>query len=76
MCGALQGMVALRKHADRIIVLLEAMAEGGTLPVCVQHPELVRLLSERLCVGMLEDQLMVRAESMVHESVAALSTRL
>jgi phosphatidylinositol 4-kinase B len=72
----LQGMVALRKHADRILILVETMAEGGTLSCFLRAADVVRALRDRLCVSMPDDQLMARVEGMVNESMASLGTRL
>ncbi|XP_077284386.1 phosphatidylinositol 4-kinase beta fwd [Arctopsyche grandis] len=71
----LQGLVAARKHQDRLLHIVEVMRPGGQL-ACLRSGGAVRGLRARLHSGRTEAQLAALIDSLVHSALTSISTRL
>uniref|UniRef100_H2Z9W9 Phosphatidylinositol 4-kinase beta n=1 Tax=Ciona savignyi TaxID=51511 RepID=H2Z9W9_CIOSA len=71
----LQGLVAARKHMDRIVQLVEIMSAGPSL-ACLHGVSTVRSLRERFHLSLTEDQLHELIENMVEGSMRSWTTKL
>ncbi|KAI6200447.1 Phosphatidylinositol 4-kinase beta [Aphelenchoides besseyi] len=71
------GMVAARKHHERIMNIVEVMSNGSQLP-CFRANGIaaVRLLRERFHTGYTEQQLKTMVNSLIDQSRDSLTTRL
>ncbi|KAI6214160.1 Phosphatidylinositol 4-kinase beta [Aphelenchoides besseyi] len=71
------GMVAARKHHERIMNIVEVMSNGSQLP-CFRANGIaaVRLLRERFHTGCTEQQLRTMVNSLIDQSRDSLTTRL
>lgn len=73
----LQGLVAARKHHERILTLVEILQANARLPCFQRHGALaLRSLKERLHLGIPEERLHLLVESLVESSMHSLTTRL
>ncbi|XP_071955463.1 phosphatidylinositol 4-kinase beta-like [Antedon mediterranea] len=74
----LQGLIAARKHQDKIIQLVEIMqmGVGSHLPCFKQGSSTVKQLRDRFHMNLTEEQLQLWVESMVESSMHSLTTRL
>ncbi|XP_064488634.1 phosphatidylinositol 4-kinase beta-like [Ornithodoros turicata] len=73
----LQGLVAARKHHERILTLVEILQANARLPCFQRHGALaLRTLRERLHLGIPEEKLHLLVESLVESSMHSLTTRL
>ncbi|XP_063296250.1 phosphatidylinositol 4-kinase beta isoform X1 [Pelobates fuscus] len=71
----LQGLIAARKHMDRVIQVVEIMQQGSQLP-CFHGSSTIRNLKERFHMNMTEEQLQVLVEQMVDGSMRSITTKL
>ncbi|XP_038624808.1 phosphatidylinositol 4-kinase beta isoform X1 [Tachyglossus aculeatus] len=71
----LQGLIAARKHMDRVVQIVEIMQQGSQLP-CFHGSSTIRTLKERFHMSMTEEQLQLLVEQMVDGSVRSLTTKL
>uniref|UniRef100_A0A8C5C2J8 Phosphatidylinositol 4-kinase beta n=1 Tax=Gadus morhua TaxID=8049 RepID=A0A8C5C2J8_GADMO len=71
----LQGLLAARKHMDKILNIVEIMQQGSPLP-CLQGPGSLRGLKERFLLSLTEEQLQLQVERMVEASLRSVTTRL
>jgi phosphatidylinositol 4-kinase len=72
----LQGLIAARKHMDRIVPLVEIMQTGSQLPCFGRGRATIKGLKDRFHVGLTEDQLQLLIDSMVDSSINSLTTKL
>ncbi|KAL3188060.1 hypothetical protein MRX96_004288 [Rhipicephalus microplus] len=73
----LQGLVAARKHHERIITLVEILQSNARLPCFQWHgASAVRALRERFHMGCTEERLQMLVDSLVESSMHSLTTRL
>ncbi|XP_033112529.1 phosphatidylinositol 4-kinase beta-like [Anneissia japonica] len=74
----LQGLIAARKHQDKIIQLVEIMqmGVGSHLPCFKQGSSTVKQLRDRFHMNLTEEQLQLWVENMVESSMHSLTTRL
>lgn len=73
----LQGLVAARKHHERIITLVEILQSNARLPCFQWHgASAVRALRERFHMGSTEERLQGLVDSLVESSMHSLTTRL
>ncbi|RZF43432.1 hypothetical protein LSTR_LSTR001693 [Laodelphax striatellus] len=72
----LQGLVAARKHMDRILSLVEIMRSGSQLPCFKSGAATVQALKNRFHLNMTEEQLQLLVEYLVESSIHSLSTKL
>lgn len=72
----LQGLVAARKHSDKIISLVEIMRSGSQLPCFKAGAATVSALKSRFHLGLTEEELQLKVDHMVEASMHSLTTRL
>ncbi|XP_076355706.1 phosphatidylinositol 4-kinase beta-like isoform X1 [Tachypleus tridentatus] len=72
----LQGLLAARKHHEKILALVEIMQASAQLPCFKNGASAVKGLRERFHIGLTEDQLQLRVDSMVESSMHSLTTKL
>lgn len=72
----LQGLVAARKHCDKIISLVEIMRSGSQLPCFKAGVSTVTALRSRFHLGLTEDALQLKVSQLVEASMHSLTTRL
>ncbi|KAM9701323.1 phosphatidylinositol 4-kinase beta-like, partial [Menidia menidia] len=71
----LQGLIAARKHMDRVLLLVEIMQQGSQLP-CFHGSSTLRGLKERFHMSLTEEQLQLLVETLVDGSMRSLTTKL
>lgn len=71
----LQGLIAARKHMDRVVQMVEIMQQGSQLP-CFHGSSTIRNLKERFHMNMTEEQLQLLVEQMVDGSMRSITTKL
>eukprot|EP00178_Gracilaria_changii_P001646 TRINITY_DN1234_c0_g1_i1.p1 TRINITY_DN1234_c0_g1~~TRINITY_DN1234_c0_g1_i1.p1 ORF type:complete len:976 (+),score=156.00 TRINITY_DN1234_c0_g1_i1:3-2930(+) len=62
------GMLAVRKHQDKITTLVEIMTEGTTMPCMTGGHSIVEALRSRFAVGMPEEQCITYGLGLIEES--------
>lgn len=72
----LQGLVAARKHSDKIISIVEIMRSGSLLPCFKAGASTVTALKSRFHVGLTEEELQMKVDQLVQASMHSLTTRL
>ncbi|XP_050409200.1 phosphatidylinositol 4-kinase beta [Patella vulgata] len=72
----LQGLVASRKHMDKILPLVEIMQTGSQLPCFSKGVSTIRSLKERFHLNLTEEQLQLLVDNMVESSLHSLTTKL
>ncbi|OCT66736.1 hypothetical protein XELAEV_18042987mg [Xenopus laevis] len=71
----LQGLIAARKHMDKVVQVVEIMQQGSQLP-CFHGSSTIRNLKERFHMNMTEEQLQILVEQMVDGSMRSITTKL
>ncbi|KAJ0066692.1 hypothetical protein NL108_018317 [Boleophthalmus pectinirostris] len=71
----LQGLIAARKHMDKVLQIVEIMQQGSQL-ACFHGSSTLRSLKERFHMSLTEEQLQVLVETLVQGSMRSLTTRL
>ncbi|XP_039261077.2 phosphatidylinositol 4-kinase beta-like [Styela clava] len=71
----LQGLIAARKHMEKIIQLVEIMSAGPSL-TCLQGISTIKALRERFHMSLTEDQLHELVDYMVEGSMRSWTTKL
>uniref|UniRef100_A0AAY4E4G2 Phosphatidylinositol 4-kinase beta n=1 Tax=Denticeps clupeoides TaxID=299321 RepID=A0AAY4E4G2_9TELE len=71
----LQGLIAARKHMDKVVQIVEIMQQGSQLP-CFHGSSTIRNLKERFHMSLTEEQLQVLVEQMVDGSMRSITTKL
>ncbi|KAJ1522314.1 hypothetical protein ONE63_002611 [Megalurothrips usitatus] len=72
----LQGLVAARKHSDKILSLVEIMRSGSQLPCFKSGAATVQGLKNRFHLNQTEEQLQLLVDGLVESSIHSLSTKL
>lgn len=72
----LQGLVAARKHHERIVTLVEIMQASCQLPCFKNGASAIRHLRDRFHMGLTEEQLQLLVDNMVESSMHSLTTKL
>ena len=72
----LQGLVAARKHHEKIVSIVEIMRSGSQLPCFKAGAATVQALKSRFHLGLTEDELQLKVDQMVDASAHSLTTRL
>ncbi|KAL1115735.1 hypothetical protein AAG570_006025 [Ranatra chinensis] len=72
----LQGLVAARKHMDKILGLVEIMRLGSQLPCFKSGAATVQGLRNRFHLNLTEEQLQLLVDNLVESSIHSLSTKL
>ncbi|XP_059195960.1 LOW QUALITY PROTEIN: phosphatidylinositol 4-kinase beta [Centropristis striata] len=71
----LQGLIAARKHMDRVVQIVEIMQQGTQLP-CFHGSSTLRGLKERFHMSLTEEQLQLLVDQLVDGSMRSLTTKL
>ncbi|KAI1902324.1 hypothetical protein AGOR_G00043590 [Albula goreensis] len=71
----LQGLIAARKHMEKVVQIVEIMQQGSHLP-CFHGSSTIRNLKERFHMSLTEEQLQVLVEQMVDGSMRSITTKL
>ncbi|XP_067456342.1 phosphatidylinositol 4-kinase beta [Thunnus thynnus] len=71
----LQGLIASRKHMDRVLQIVEIMQQGSQLP-CFHGSSTMRGLKERFHMSLTEEQLQLLVDQLVDGSMRSLTTKL
>ncbi|KAI1886015.1 hypothetical protein AGOR_G00209690 [Albula goreensis] len=71
----LQGLIAARKHHEKVVQIVEIMQQGSQLP-CFHGSSTIRNLKERFHMNLTEEQLQVLVEQMVDGSMRSITTKL
>ncbi|XP_035991529.1 phosphatidylinositol 4-kinase beta isoform X1 [Fundulus heteroclitus] len=71
----LQGLIAARKHMDRVLHIVEIMQQGSQLP-CFHGSSTMRGLKERFHMSLTEEQLQLLVDQLVDGSMRSLTTKL
>jgi phosphatidylinositol kinase/protein kinase (PI-3 family) len=72
----LQGLVAARKHSDKLTSLVDIMRAGSQLPCFTSSSSAVQSMKARFHMNLTEDQLHALVETMVSQSINSLTTKL
>jgi len=72
----LQGIMAARKHMDKLVPIVEIMQLGSHLPCFQKGASVVRALRDRFHMNLTEEQLQVHIESMIMNSINSLTTKI
>merc|ERR1712029_1313049 len=72
----LQGLVAARKHSDKITTLVDVMRAGSQLPCFTSSSATVQSMKQRFHLNLTEDQLHSLVDTMVEQSIHSLTTKL
>jgi len=72
----LQGLVAARKHSDKITTLVDVMRAGSQLPCFTSSSATVQSMKQRFHLNLTEDQLHALVDTMVEQSIHSLTTKL
>ncbi|XP_042566516.1 phosphatidylinositol 4-kinase beta-like isoform X1 [Clupea harengus] len=71
----LQGLIAARKHMEKVVQIVEIMQTGSHLQ-CFHGSSTVRQLKERFHMSLTEEQLQVLVDQMVDASMRSITTKL
>ena len=72
----LQGLVAARKHSDKLMSLVDIMRAGSQLPCFTSSSSTVQSMKGRFHMNLTEEQLHAHVDTMVEQSIHSLTTRL
>ena len=72
----LQGLVAARKHHERLVTLVEILQTNSQLPCFKNGATTIKGLRDRFHMGLTEEQLQSLVASMVEASMHSLTTKL
>ena len=72
----LQGLVAARKHHEKLLTIVEIPQLNCHLPCFRSGPNAIKGLKERFKMGSTEDQLQKFVDSMVDSSLRSLTTKI
>nr|XP_046273140.1 phosphatidylinositol 4-kinase beta-like isoform X2 [Scatophagus argus] len=71
----LQGLIAARKHMEKVVQIVEIMQQGSHLP-CFHGSSTIRGLKERFHMSLTEEQLQLLVEQLVDGSMRSITTKL
>uniref|UniRef100_A0A8C6WX79 Phosphatidylinositol 4-kinase beta n=1 Tax=Neogobius melanostomus TaxID=47308 RepID=A0A8C6WX79_9GOBI len=71
----LQGLIAARKHMEKVLQIVEIMQQGSHLP-CFHGSSTIRGLKERFHMSLTEEQLQGLVEQLVDGSMRSITTKL
>ncbi|XP_061597962.1 phosphatidylinositol 4-kinase beta-like [Cololabis saira] len=71
----LQGLIAARKHMEKVLQIVEIMHQGSPLP-CFHGSSTIRGLKERFHMSLTEEQLQLLVEQLVDGSMRSITTKL
>jgi phosphatidylinositol kinase/protein kinase (PI-3 family) len=72
----LQGLVAARKHSDKITTVVDIMRAGSQLPCFTSSSSTVQSMKARFHLNLTEDQLHSLVDTMVEQSINSITTKL
>jgi phosphatidylinositol 4-kinase len=72
----LQGLIAARKHHEKLITLVEILQTNSQLPCFRNGASTIKGLRDRFHMGLTEEQLSLLVDSMVESSIHSLTTKL
>ena len=73
----LQGLVAARKHSDRLVILIEILITSPSMASCFSNTaSILRSLRERFHMNMTEAQLQIYVQQLVEASMYSITTKL
>lgn len=72
----LQGLIAARKHHEKLITLVEILQTNSQLPCFRNGASTIKGLRDRFHMGLTEEQLQLLVDSMVESSIHSLTTKL
>ncbi|GAB6028268.1 Phosphatidylinositol 4-kinase beta [Chamberlinius hualienensis] len=72
----LQGLIAARKHHEKILSIVEIMQTGSQLPCFRNGASTIRRMRERFHMNLTDEQLQLLVDSMVESSMHSLTTKL
>jgi len=73
----LKGLLAARKHEDKIVSLVDIMrAAGSQLPCFASNASSVQSMKSRFHMNLSEEKLEILVETMVEQSINSLTTKL
>ncbi|KAG7162169.1 phosphatidylinositol 4-kinase beta-like [Homarus americanus] len=72
----LQGLLAARKHSEKILSLVEIMSSGSKLACFRAGASVVPALKSRFHVNMTDEQLQAHLDSLVYNAINSITTRL
>lgn len=72
----LRGLLAARKHHEKVVTLVEIMRVGSHLPCFRSSPAVVDSLRSRFHMNLTEEQLQALVDSMIESSLNSLTTKL
>lgn len=73
----LQGLVAARKHSDRLVSLIEILITSPSMASCFSNTAFIlRSLRERFHMNLTEEQLQQHVDSLVEASMHSLTTKI
>ncbi|TRY75537.1 hypothetical protein TCAL_07124 [Tigriopus californicus] len=72
----LQGLVAAKKHSDKITSIVDIMRAGSQLPCFNSSASAVQSMKSRFHMNLTEDQLHALVDSMVEQSIYSLTTKI
>ncbi|MCL4128231.1 UNVERIFIED_CONTAM: hypothetical protein GTU68_061528, partial [Idotea baltica] len=72
----LQGMLAARKHLDRVVSLVEVMSSGSKLACFRGGGSVIPALKSRFHINLTEEQLQAHLEHLVYIAVNSITTKL
>uniref|UniRef100_A0AAQ4R9G6 Phosphatidylinositol 4-kinase beta n=1 Tax=Gasterosteus aculeatus aculeatus TaxID=481459 RepID=A0AAQ4R9G6_GASAC len=71
----LQGLIAARKHMEKVLQIVEIMQQGSHL-ACFHGSSTIRGLKERFHMSLTEEQLQLLVEQLVDGSMRSITTKL
>ncbi|KAK4315336.1 hypothetical protein Pmani_013427 [Petrolisthes manimaculis] len=72
----LQGLMAARKHNEKILSLVEIMSSGSKLACFRAGASVVPALRSRFHISMTDEQLQIHLDSLVYNAINSLTTKL
>ncbi|KAK8739035.1 hypothetical protein OTU49_003802 [Cherax quadricarinatus] len=72
----LQGLMATRKHSEKILSLVEIMSSGSKLACFRAGASVVPALKSRFHINMTDEQLQAHLDSLVYNAINSITTRL
>jgi phosphatidylinositol 4-kinase len=69
-----QGLLALRKHIDKLLLPIEVMHSGESLP-CFKDPKAIRKLKKRFVLGVTDSEVYSKVESLVNSAASSWTTQ-
>ncbi|XP_034016085.1 phosphatidylinositol 4-kinase beta-like [Thalassophryne amazonica] len=71
----LQGLIAAKKHMEKVLHIVEIMQQGSHLP-CFHGSSTIRSLKERFHMSLTDEQLQLLVEQLVDGSMRSITTKL